>query len=545
MFVKDALLPHAPKFFVLGILSLVIYKLWQNYLSHRGKLPLPPSPPGLPILGNLIEFVKDASQASQHILLQQWAEEHGEIVGVKIGPMTEYYVNSDRAVKGIFDRESAATAERPRWIVSNEQICNKMNVLLLNSSEPRWKNQRRIIHSCMTSMPNADAGLKFLHFESAKFLNEVASGGPNGQTNLQVFDSLSRYTYSTFTSQSFGMEIPETNDPAIGYIHETGLAQILGTLPGSYIVDVLPFLDGFPMFLKPWEQRARERFRRDLAWCMERLNRVKHPNATDPEIPQEAFLRILLQESKKYGVEPEEAAYLSLMVVMAAADTSQMSTWSFFEAMLQFPDVQKKAQKEIDDVVGDRIPVFEDLESIPYVRCIMKEVWRWRPPVALGHPHVTTKELEYGGYRIPAGSRIRINAWAIGHDANRHEDPERFWPERYAHDKTTAMQSINSSDVTQRDHFAFGSGRRVCPGYHVAERSFAVSIMRILWAFDIKPLQSAKLPLDPSDYRGQPPGNPNVNLPVTLVPRSDKSDLIKKAYADALESRTPMAPLVK
>lgn len=105
-----------------------------------------------------------------------------------------------------------------------------------------------------------------------------------------------------------------------------------------------------------------------------------------------------------------------------------MSTWSFLEAMLQFPEVQKKAQKEIgkqypiflcqntfnsfiDDVVGDRIPVFEDLGSIPYVRCIMKEVWRWRPPVALGHPHVTTKELEYGGYRIPKGSRIHINAW--------------------------------------------------------------------------------------------------------------------------------------
>jgi hypothetical protein len=127
---------------------------------------LPPSPPGIPILGNLVEFVKHAKQASQHLLLQRWAEEYGDIIGVKIGPMTEYYLSSDRAVKvkqhekslcrlrpwhprsypvsswrrkEIFDRASAATAERPRWIVSNEQICNKMNVLLLNASEPRWK----------------------------------------------------------------------------------------------------------------------------------------------------------------------------------------------------------------------------------------------------------------------------------------------------------------------------------------------------------------------------------------------------------------------
>ncbi|CEJ61862.1 hypothetical protein PMG11_10379 [Penicillium brasilianum] len=321
MFIKDAILPHVPHIFVLSILTFLTYRIWQKYVTQRGTLPLPPSPPGIPILGNLIEFVKDAKQASQHILLQKWAEKHGDIVGVKIGPMTEYYVNSDRAVKEIFDRASAVTAERPRWIVSNEQICNKMNVLLLNSSDARWKNQRRIIHSCMTSIPNADAALKFLHFESAKFLNEVASAGPNGLSNSKFLESLSRYTYSTFTSQTFGMEITDTNSPVIGYIHETGLAQILGTLPGSYVVDVLPFLDMMPMFLKPWEQRSRERFRRDLAWCMERLDRVKNPKSTDPEIPKEAFLRTLLQESKKYGVEPEEAAYLSLMLVLAAADT--------------------------------------------------------------------------------------------------------------------------------------------------------------------------------------------------------------------------------
>jgi hypothetical protein len=99
MFIKDAILPHMPHIFVLSILTFLTYRIWQKYVTKRGTLPLPPSPPGIPILGNLIEFVKDAKQASQHILLQKWAEKHGDIVGVKIGPMTEYYVNSDRAVK--------------------------------------------------------------------------------------------------------------------------------------------------------------------------------------------------------------------------------------------------------------------------------------------------------------------------------------------------------------------------------------------------------------------------------------------------------------
>jgi cytochrome P450 len=64
-------------------------------------------------------------------------------------------------------------------------------------------------------------------------------------------------------------------------------------------------------------------------------------------------------------------------------------------------------------MVGDRIPVFEDLVNIPYIRCIMKEVWRWRPPVALGHPHVTVRDISYRGVHIPKGSRIRINSWYL------------------------------------------------------------------------------------------------------------------------------------
>ena len=58
---------------------------------------------------------------------------------VKLGPVTEVYLNSDEAVKILFDRASAATFERPRWIVSNELLCNNWNPLLLNASDPRWK----------------------------------------------------------------------------------------------------------------------------------------------------------------------------------------------------------------------------------------------------------------------------------------------------------------------------------------------------------------------------------------------------------------------
>ncbi|KAH7124336.1 cytochrome P450 [Dactylonectria macrodidyma] len=510
--------PLAAAFAVLYLL----YMLWQNGLSKKGLLSLPPGPAGIPLLGNIPDIVRESKKGQQHLLIQQWARKYGDVFKVQIGRHTEYYLNSDRAVKELLDRSSAQTSQRPRWI-----------------------HQRRVIHSGVTSVAQADAGLPFLHYETAKFVHQIANNPSWGQSPAKIWSSLGRYTYSTFASQIFGMEIPKSDDPVIAYIHETGLAQIKGTLPGMYIVDTITLLDRLPLYLKPWESDARARFQRDWDWCMEKLERVKRQESREDSNFRPSFLRMVVDDEKHLGFQTvEEAAYLSLMVLLGAADTSQMSTWSFMEAMIMFPDVKKKAQSEIDRVVNDRLPVFSDIEQIPYVRCLMKELWRWRPPVALGHPHITTRDLEYRGYRIPKGASLHLNAWAIGHDPARHEDPERFWPERYMHDKTTTMQSINSSDVSTRDHFAFGAGRRICLGYNVAERSLAVSIMRLLWSFDITPIPGTPLPLDPSSYPSMIPGNPGVDLPVTLTVRSaEKKAIIDRDYEEQCKMRPQMESL--
>ncbi|KAF9692856.1 hypothetical protein EKO04_009251 [Ascochyta lentis] len=533
---------------VLALLSApFIYLLLrlQQWLEDRGKLPLPPKPPGVPLLGNALDVFESTKTGSQHLLFGQYARDYGEIVQVQVGPFTQYFINSDEAVKAIFDKASATTSERPRWIVSNEQICDQKNVLLLNASHPRWKHQRKVILQGMTSVPRANAGLEYLHFETAKFLKQVANDNKLAGDSVGLFNEIGRYTYSAFASQTFGFNIPDEKDPAIEYIFRSGLEQILGTLPGSHLVDMLPVLDKLPLFLKPWERKARRLFRDNRKWCDERMQRVQ--KAIEAGTVNDSFLARVLQDEKGMGFEDRsEAAYLAFMLIIGAADTSKMSSWSFLDAMMRFPNVQAKALAEIEAVVGvaERLPTYEDLGSIPYVRYLMKELWRWRPPVALGHPHITTKELTHNGVRLPVGSRIHLNAWAIGHDPNRHTDPERFWPERYEGDLTTSEQSKNSADVKDRDHFAFGSGRRICPGYHVAERSLAIAIMRLVWAFEIVPSPNAKLPLDPRDYPGEMPGNPGEHMPVMLKIRSEaKRKIIDEEYARAEAAYPVMEPL--
>ncbi|KAJ9654515.1 hypothetical protein H2198_006458 [Neophaeococcomyces mojaviensis] len=536
------------KILIIFILLALIVPLFRSQLKKNksSQLPLPPSPPGNLLTGNLSEVLLAVGKRQQHLLFGKWAREYGEIVRVRSGPFVQYFINSDKAVKEIFDRNSAFTSKRPRWIVSNEQICNRLNVLLLDADDPRWKHQRKVTHNYLTSIPRADAGLPFLHFESAKFLYQMAHESDSEISGWKLYRRILRYTYSTFTSQTFGMDIPEDDDQVISDIHETGLAQILGTLPGSNLVDVLPILDKLPLIFKPWERRNRRRFERDMRFVKEKLDRIRALRAQG--CTNDAFLPLIETDQKgsEFGGGIDEAAYLSLMLVMGAADTSAVSTWSFMQAMMMFPEVQTKARDEILKVVGDRIPVFEDIESIPYVRYLLKETWRWRPPVALGHPHTTTAELIYNGMRIPKGSQIHLNAWAVHHDPRRHYNPDQFIPERFEGDLTTAMQSINAKDVTKRDHFAFGAGRRICPGYHVAERSLAVAIMRILWAFEIRPSVNATLPLDPLTFEGEAmPGIADKRMPVSLkLVSEERRGHIDAAFESVNSTRTNLEPMV-
>ena len=87
---------------------------------------------------------------------------------------------------------------------------------------------------------------------------------------------------------------------------------------------------------------------------------------------------------------------------------------TFFLTMTLYPEVQKRAQEEIDAVIGpDRLPTIEDRESLPYVRALVSEVLRWGPIAPQGVPHRTIEDESYEGFFIPKGSLLIPNIWLV------------------------------------------------------------------------------------------------------------------------------------
>ena len=87
---------------------------------------------------------------------------------------------------------------------------------------------------------------------------------------------------------------------------------------------------------------------------------------------------------------------------------------NFFVAMALFPEVQSKAQSELDAVVGyGRLPEFTDRDKLPYINAIIKESLRWKMVAPLGLPHCTTADDYYDEYFIPVGSIVMVNVWYV------------------------------------------------------------------------------------------------------------------------------------
>ncbi|KAF8831798.1 hypothetical protein HHX47_DHR1001178 [Lentinula edodes] len=252
----------------------------------------------------------------------------------------------------------------------------------------------------------------------------------------------------------------------------------------------------------PFKKKAKI-FKQTLQNALNRpYQQVKEQIAAGNALP--SFTASLI-ERKENPTEEDTAIFkwASFVFYTAGADTSVSVLSSFMLAMAVNPTKQRKAQAEIDRVIGSgRRPAFKDRLDLPYVESILKEVYRLNPvtPIAIPHNLNPTSDDEYRGWRIPKKSVVIANSWAVLHDAELYPFPFEFLPERYHQQEYQVNQSLsgpaydgNKMNPDPRK-FAFGYGRRVCPGQLLADDTVFISIVTILALFDIGPLTSGEEP---------------------------------------------------
>ncbi|KAK7446344.1 hypothetical protein VKT23_014550 [Stygiomarasmius scandens] len=299
--------------------------------------------------------------------------------------------------------------------------------------------------------------------------------------NIDCFAPTLSSTSSIVLSSIYGLPPPESKDDSlITELEELTDHLAKSALPGTHLVELFPFLDIFPPWMAKWKReafawhnKATETFERLLEGVRKRME-----NGTN----KPCFCSSLLENNERHGLTSKEIAWLANTLLGAGAETTAASLSFFIWAMCLYPDVMRKAQAQIDQVVGrDRLPTIADFDNLHYIRAIVKEILRWRPVGPIGLPRSTSKDDWYNGYFIPKGTLVLVNLWAMDRDPEVFPDFEEFRPERFL-DESEKVDVV-PPDTLSLGHVSYGFGKRICVGMNLANQALFIDVACLLWAF--------------------------------------------------------------
>ncbi|KAJ6562200.1 cytochrome P450 [Mycena capillaripes] len=465
---------HSTSLFIAGIITLLAWKRWFKQSSN----PLPPGPSGLPIIGNALHLPLER----QWLTFTDWAKTYGEIVHVSAFGQSVVILNSPKAVSDLLERRSTLYSDRPQFCFLGNLVGYADSVPLANYGD-RHREYRKLMSEVLGPRKVSQYhAMEEQHMR--QFLRNIL------QAPERFRDHIHHVVACIVFDVSHGYTVAEKNDPMMTLAHKADDEFTTAVLPGRYLCDVFPILRFIPDWMAGFKQEAK-RFRRTMESLRdEPYAMVKDRIAKGTAKP--SFTASLIERDSNPSVEQELIyKWVSSVLYSAGADTSGSAIASFFLALSTYPSVQQKANEELDRVVGrDRLPTFEDRPKLPYIQAIVTEaslrdpLHRWNPVAPIALPHQSVQDDVYNGFHIPAGATVFANSWGILHEPSLYPSPNEFIPERFL-----AAENSNSLDVHLNPdprRWAFGYGRRVCPGRDLAEDMLFISVAMTLAVFDLR-----------------------------------------------------------
>jgi cytochrome P450 len=408
------------------------------------------------------------------------------------------------------EKEGAALIDRPQNISAGETLSGGMRMLLTPAGE-RFKKMRRALHAHL--QPKSITSYRPVLARNARqHIMDIIEAPERHQ------DHAKRYSASVVMSLAYGKAPKAYEDPEIQAVNRCLTLLGITLRPGVWKVDIYPFLRYIPGYLKELQDGHKE----ELGLFKNQLNEVKAKLERGEEVPQ-SFGKYLIERQKELELTDDEASYLAGSMFGAGSDTTASAISIGVLAAACYPEAQAKVQEELDQVIGhERAPTLGDEDLLPQTQAFVLETFRWRPVSAGGFAHKATKDIIWQNYLIPKGSAVIGNVWSVGRDPAYFPDPEKFDPQRWIDSNGKLREDLKS--------YAFGFGRRVCPGQHMANASVFVNTALIQWAFKVK--ADPNSPIDELAFTESANTHP-LPFKVFFEPRAAKSlDGVKELMED-------------
>ncbi|KAF4565365.1 hypothetical protein EYR36_001936 [Pleurotus pulmonarius] len=351
-----------------------------HFASKKRRHPLPPGPLSNSIL---VGHFGQMPWGSPVTVFREWAQKYGDVVYVHCLGQPYIILDSAEAASELLEKRSAIFSSRPNTMVYKLMGWDPDVVFLPYG--PQFRKQRKIFQTSFS--PQACIEFEPVQLQNAHLLVHGLMENKGDLVQL-----LNRFTIALAIRIAYGHQILSPDDEYIKIIQDSGSALSHGGMPTGTLVDYFPVLQYFPSWFPGthYVNVAREwkwAVRKMIEWPYEV---VLKNIATGKARP--CFVANQLESACKDVLtsdEHEDIRTAAAVIYSAGSDTTSFTLQKFFLVMLLYPEVQKKGHEEVDRVVGvDRLPSFEDRNSLTFVNCIIQELLRWHPVAPLGVPFV-------------------------------------------------------------------------------------------------------------------------------------------------------------
>ncbi|TCD61532.1 hypothetical protein EIP91_008276 [Steccherinum ochraceum] len=497
-----------------GILlgSLLLLGATLLLLRPRRRQHYPPGPPPKPLIGNALDMPKVRPWEKY----REWCRTYNsDIIYLSLPTHPVIIVNTVKVAMELLDKRSNIYSGRIRFYMV-EMMSWDLHFGGMTYGA-RWRAHRQLFHKHFPPTDTdkyTDVQLR----EIRRFLSHALKSPQHTRKFIR------QAITAIIVKILYGKQIDSMDDEYVVTAEKATEGLSIAVLPGGHLVEFFPILRHFPSWLPGGgSKRVAEKY---IPYVRNLRNKafLEVKSAFGKGTPRPCVVSSMIEDihaahggTAEEAVQEDMAMNVAGSTYTAGADTTTSAAESFVLAMALYPDVQRKAQAELDRVIGSgRLPIWDDLDNLPYIRATVMETWRWMPVTPFGVPHCVTADDMYEGYHIPKGASVVPNVWAMLHNPEDYPDPENFVPDRFI-----GKDGKIDSSVRDPTPLLFGFGRRVCPGKHIAIKNLQMFIASVLLVFDI----SAGVDEDgkpnklSAELLGAMVANP-VTVPTGLKPRS-------------------------
>ncbi|KAH7335607.1 cytochrome P450 [Rhizoctonia solani] len=488
---------------------------------------LPPGPKQMPLIGN----VHQMPPKEDWLAFSAWSKQYGDMFYLSVLGKPLVVVNSIQIASDLLDKRSANYSERPTFQMAGETMGWSKSVVLSQYGD-RLKRYRKLLQSVL-GRSSAPRFRPLQQQEALRFALRMM------KTPEDLVQHIRHNAAAVIMKIGYGYDVSSTSDRYISIAERALSLFAAATVPGAHLVDLFTWMRHLPgvttsKVAKEGNAALMEMVERPFGDVKSLLEKGSN------EDPNSFVASSLLANAD----DDDHIQWAAASLYAGGADTTVSAVETFFLAMALYPDIQRRAQEEIDracTVYGDgntrRLPTIDDRQVLPFTWAIYQECLRWGVITPCQY-HVSRDEDVYdlgqGAYnqvRIPKGTLVVVNAWSILHNPDTYPKPFEFDPTRY----------LGQNPQPDPRDVAFGWGRRRCPGIIVGDDYVFATICTTLATLTISNARSkagVPIPVPRPDVEADmwryTTGSISHPEPfdVRVVPRAEAMDVISEADAD-------------